>query len=147
MRAMKDIITACRTLRSEMNLSPAKKVPLLVEGEREALESYRPYLSALARLSEVSVVDALPQADAPIATAGDFRLMLQIAVDVAAERERLGKEAAHLQAEIAKAQAKLANPKFVERAPAEVVEQEKERLARFGASLEQLNSQLSKLGT
>jgi len=134
-------------LRSEMNLSPAKKVPLLVEGEREALESYRPYLSALARLSEVSVVDALPQADAPIATAGDFRLMLQIAVDVAAERERLGKEAAHLQAEIAKAQAKLANPKFVERAPAEVVEQEKERLARFGASLEQLNSQLSKLGT
>jgi valyl-tRNA synthetase len=71
--------------------------------------------------------------------------MLNVKIDVAAERARLQKEILRLEGEIAKANAKLSNPNFVERAPAAVVTQEKERLATFLATLAQLKSQLDKL--
>jgi valyl-tRNA synthetase len=144
--ALKELVSACRTLRSEMNVSPSQKLPLLVQGDSARLTGYIPYLAALARLSDVTIVEALPQADAPVAIAGDFKLMLKVEVDVTAERERLGKEALRLEGEIAKSQAKLANSGFVERAPAAVVAQEQERLERNSATLEQVRSQIGKLG-
>jgi valyl-tRNA synthetase len=69
----------------------------------------------------------------------------RIEVDLAAERERLGKEIARLEGEITKAQAKLSNASFVERAPAAVVAQEKERLAGFVSTLEKVREQYSRL--
>jgi valyl-tRNA synthetase len=71
--------------------------------------------------------------------------MLKVEIDVAAERERLSKEIARLQGEIAKASGKLANESFVARAPAAVVEQEKERVANFSATLAKMQEQLAKL--
>ena len=71
--------------------------------------------------------------------------MLDFKVDPAAEIERVRKEIARLEGEIAKASAKLSNPSFVERAPATVVAQEKERLANFSATLDKLKPQLGKL--
>jgi valyl-tRNA synthetase len=71
-------------------------------------------------------------------------LLLQIEVDVTAERARLQKEISRVEGEIAKANAKLSNPNFVERAPTAVVAQEKERLATFRATLDQLKFQLDK---
>ncbi|HET7201709.1 MAG TPA: hypothetical protein VFI80_12945, partial [Burkholderiales bacterium] len=66
-------------------------------------------------------------------------------VDTSAERARLQKEVARLEGEIAKAGAKLANPSFVERAPAAVVAQEKERLTTFAATLDKVRAQLDRL--
>ena len=150
---LKELVNACRTLRSEMNLSPAERVPLVVEGDTEKLKAYAPYLKALAKLSDVSFAQgslenvALGQPPgAPIAVVSNAKLMLKIEIDVVAERARLAKEIARLEIEIAKGNGKLGNASFVERAPAQVVEQEKARLADFGNKLNTLQTQLKRLG-
>jgi valyl-tRNA synthetase len=142
---LKEAVDACRSLRGEMNVSPALRVPLIAAGNAAVLQAYAPHLKALAKLADVEIVAELPEADAPVALAGDFKLMLKIEIDVAAEKERLSKEIERLNGEVTKAQAKLGNASFVERAPAAVVAQEKERLAGFSATVEKLNAQLSRL--
>ena len=147
MAQLKAMTDACRNLRGEMQLSPAQKVPLLMEGERALLESFAPYLQALAKLSEVQVLDALPNdSPAPVSVVGNAKLMLRVEIDIAAERERLGKEIARLEGEIVKANGKLSNESFVARAPAQVVAMEKERLVNFSGTLEKLREQMAKLG-
>jgi valyl-tRNA synthetase len=147
MAQLKALTVACRNLRGEMQLSPAQRVPLIIEagGDKAALEAFAPYLQALAKLSEVQVVDSLPPSPAPVSIAGDVKLMLKVEIDVAAERERLSKEIARLEGEITKVNVKLGNESFVARAPAQVVEQEKERLANFTATLGKLREQFGKL--
>ncbi len=149
MTQLKSLTDACRNLRGEMQLSPAVRVPLILEAAnaegKSQLESCAPYLQALAKLSEVQVVDALPESPAPVLVIGQVKLMLKVEIDVAAERERMNKEIARLEGEIVKANAKLGNESFVARAPAQVVAQEKERVAGFGATLVKLREQLTKL--
>jgi valyl-tRNA synthetase len=142
---LKACVDACRSLRGEMGISPSTKVPLVAVGDCEILTAYAPYLKALAKLEEVKVEPELPEADAPVMLAGDFKLMLEVEIDVAAEKERIGKEALRIEGEIAKASGKLNNENFVARAPAAVVEQEKKRVAEFTATLEKLKAQLAKL--
>lgn len=148
MAQLKTLTDACRNLRGEMQLSPALRVPLIIEttaADNALVTSFIPYLQALVKLSEVQVVTALPESPAPVAIVGNIKLMLKVEIDVAAERERLSKEVARLSAEIAKANGKLSNESFVARAPEQVVAQEKERLANFSATLEKLQAQLAKL--
>ena len=143
---LKQLVHACRNLRGEMAISPAQRLPLLAAGEAAALQAFVPYLAGLAKLSEIELVADIPaDALAPVAVVGETRLMLKVEIDVAAERERLAKEIARLEGEIAKAEGKLGNASFVERAPAAVVAQERERLAGFSATLAQLKPQLDKL--
>jgi len=147
--ALKAFVNACRALRGEMGVSPAQKVPLFAAPgtaqDRERLAAFAAYLAPLARLADVKIVDELPHTDAPVQMVGESRLMLHIEVDAAAERERIGKEIARLEGEMAKAKAKLGNDGFVARAPAAVVDQERARLAGFSATLEKLKPQLERL--
>ena len=149
MDSLKAMTDACRNLRGEMQLSPANRVPLFLQSDdtaqREQLTSFAPYLQALGKLSEVQVVDALPESPAPVAVVGESRLMLKVEIDVAAERVRLEKEKTRIEGEIAKAEGQLGNESFVARAPAAVVAQLRERLASFQATLVKLIEQLGKL--
>jgi valyl-tRNA synthetase len=148
MAQLKRLVDAVRNLRGEMQLSPGKKVPLVASGA-ERIEGFAPYLAWLGRLERVERVADLararPGAAAPVAVVDDFRLMLEIEVDVVAERDRLAKEVARLEGEIRKAETKLGNAGFVARAPANVVAQEKERLANFGTTLAKVREQLARL--
>ena len=133
----KDVVNAGRNLRSEAKVPPQQRIVFYIVGQPS--EATFTSTNALMRVSELRVVNELPQSDSPIAVVGPHRLMPHIEVDPAAERTRVAKEIARLQGEIAKARAKLANASFVERAPASVVAQERARLAAFEATLEKLS--------
>ncbi len=150
MAQLKALVLGVRSLRGEMNLSPAERVPLIVGGDASVAQAAAPVLMALARLSEVKVFadDAafhLASARAPVAVVGGTRLALHVTIDVDAERARIDKELNRLRGEITKAEGKLGNQSFVARAPAAVVEQEKARLADFRQALRRLEDQRSRL--
>ena len=146
---LKALVGTVRNLRGEMNLSPAERVPLLTTGDAGFITQAAPILKALAKLGDVQVLDeaafATATAAAPVAVQGEARLALHVEIDVEAEKERLGKEIKRLEGEITKAQAKLGNESFVARAPAAVVDQEKQRMADFSAALERVRSQFQRL--
>jgi valyl-tRNA synthetase len=148
---LKTLVDACRNLRGEMNVSPATRMPLYVLGDTAFMQSVAPVLQSLAKLSEVKVFDtetewaAAAQA-APVAVVGEARLCLFIEVDAAAEKIRLTKEAARLEGEITKANAKLGNEAFVSKAPPAVLDETKKRVADFGATLDKIRQQLQRLG-
>ena len=151
---LRQVVDACRNLRGEMNVSPSTRLPLYAlagnAGEAAFLTQWAPVLQALSKLSEVKVFAteaewvAAAQA-APVAVVGEARLCLHMEVDVAAEKVRLGKEAARLEGEIAKARGKLANEAFVAKAPPAVIEQENKRVADFTATLAKIRDQLARL--
>ncbi|MDE2401487.1 MAG: valine--tRNA ligase [Burkholderiales bacterium] len=146
---LKSVVGTCRTLRSEMSLSPAARVPLLTVGDATFITQAAPLIKALAKLSEVQVLDeaafTAATSMAPVAVQGETRLALHVEVDVAAERERLGKEITRLEGEITKVNGKLGNESFVARAPAAVVEQEKQRLTDFTSALARVRDQFQRL--
>ncbi|WKU18525.1 valine--tRNA ligase [Advenella alkanexedens] len=145
LKQLKAQVEAVRALRGEMNLSPAQKVPLYAQGNASLLARNAPYLQALGKLSQVDIVNKLPDLGAPVQILEDTHLMLNVEIDVEAELARLDKEAKRLENEIAKANGKLGNEKFVARAPAAVIEQEKERLANFSELLAKINEQKNRL--
>ncbi|MBS0291879.1 MAG: valine--tRNA ligase, partial [Proteobacteria bacterium] len=152
---LKHMVDACRTLRGEMGVSPAQRLPLLAVADNadevQFLRTNAAVLQNLAKLSEVKVFDdaaawAKEAQNAPVNVVGAARLALFVEIDVAAEKARLSKEAARLAGEITKANAKLGNEAFVAKAPPAVIEQEKKRVADFGATLARIQEQLARLG-
>jgi len=141
------LVESCRSLRGQMNVSPAARVAALIAGDPSGagLGALREYLQALAKLSEVKFVSELPPSDSPVQIVLDYKMMLDIKVDPTVERERIGKDIARHEGEIARLKPKLANTGFVDRAPAAVVAQERARLAGLESTLEKLRTQLERL--
>ncbi|NCV28182.1 MAG: valine--tRNA ligase [Nitrosomonadales bacterium] len=145
MQTLKHMVEECRKLRGEMNISPAVKVPLLIIGNPETIQAYQDYLLQLAKLESISVIDKFEKIDAPVAIVGEYKLMLKVEIDVAAEKQRLQKEIDKLTVELKKADGKLANQSFIEKAPESVIAQEKERQKKFSDDLQKFKEQLSRL--
>jgi len=147
MTTLKTMVEECRKLRGEMNISPAEKVPLIMIGNEEKIIGFKSYLLPLAKLDSIEIVNSFEKIDAPVALVGDFKLMLNIEIDVEAEKIRLQKEITRIVMEVKKAEGKLSNKAFVEKAPDEVVAQEKERLKTFTTELSKYEEQLSRLAS
>ncbi len=128
-------IGALRVARNELGLPPATKLRLDVHDAApetaRRLQRHREALLRLARLSDVGTAEGAPAQGAlqVIVDEATFALPLAGAIDLDEERRRLDKELAKAVAELARFDQKLANPKFVERAPAEVVDEQRSRRA------------------
>ena len=111
------------------------------------LQDAAPLIMQMLRVAEVRVVEAPPPGAIPYVVEG-ATLALPVAefIDVAAERARLGKEVANLAADADRTRKKLDNPDFVARAPAVVVEENRERLAESEAAKAKLEAALARLG-
>ncbi|MEO5697667.1 MAG: valine--tRNA ligase, partial [Burkholderiaceae bacterium] len=152
MAQLKSIVGACRSLRSEMRLSPGARVPLFTIGNAGFIAQAAPLITALAKLSELRQFEddaafATATRSSAVAVQGESRFALHVEVDVAAETERLSKEVVRLQGEIDKSLGKLGNERFTARAPADVVAQERQRVADFTATVARLQDQLAGLAT
>ena len=147
---VKNVIVAVRNVRGEMNISPAKALPIyLARGDatdKRRLDENRQFLSKLATLESITWLD--DPADAPLCAtslAGDLEILVPMAgiIDVAAELARLDREIDKIAIEAKKLDGKLSNGKFVDNAPAEVVAKERQKLEEFEGSLAQLKEKRS----
>ncbi len=144
---LKESIDAVRNLRGEMNVSPALRVPLYFgpSGIVATVKRQLPYLQFLCKISEIHEVDTLPDVYAPVALTSSGKWMLDIKIDVEAERARINKEIARLDNEVVKAETMLGKPSFVDKAPANVVDEMRKRMADFKAKVVELRMQLDRL--
>lgn len=129
------VIQAIRTIRSEMNVSPARSITLMLRNVSPLLiarvEKHSQLLKALSRLSDIQILEA--NAAIPVAATAvidEMEILIPMAglIDKDAELARLDKELARLSKDINLSQTKLNNPQFTERAPQEVIIKEQERL-------------------
>jgi len=147
-----DLVTQVRSVRAEMNVPPGARIPLTLTGAGGAtlalLGRHRDLIASLARLKSIEPAAAAPAGSVPFVI-GDATASLAIAefIDLAAERARLTKDIATLAQDIDRTAKKLANADFVSRAPEEVVEENRARLAEAQAAKAKLESALSRLET
>ena len=149
---LKQAVMGVRRVRSEMDVSPAKRATLFASGasatDRARLETHRERLLWLARLEDVRVLepgDARPEA--AVALVGELELLLPLAglIDVGAELARLDKELGRLDKETARLEAKLGNAGFTEKAPAAVVDAERAKLDEARGARERLGEQRARI--
>ena len=145
-----DLITAIRSVRAEMNITAP--IPLVLAGSsvesKARAERWAEFIKRLARVSEISSAAAAPQGSVQLLVRREVAaLPLKGVIDLAVERARLGKEMQKADADVARSDAKLNNPKFMEHAAEEVVEEEKEkrdealaRKAKITEALERLKN-------
>ncbi|HHY0673120.1 TPA: class I tRNA ligase family protein, partial [Legionella anisa] len=134
---LKSAIQAVRTIRSEMSISPAKLIPLYMRNStpelKERVEKYQHTLKALSKLSHIHYLGADEKVPvSATAVLGEIELLIPMAdlIDKDAELARLTKELAKLDKDIGLAEGKLNNPKFTDKAPAEIIAKEREKLAQ-----------------
>ncbi|NNC63597.1 MAG: valine--tRNA ligase [Gammaproteobacteria bacterium] len=148
---LKDFVIGVRQIRGEMNISPGKRLPVLLgdvePGDRERLDRHRDLLHSLARLEQIDILEGAEPDGIATALVRQFRILVPLAdlIDVEAERARLGKQRQRIEQDLAKAESKLGNERFVANAPEAVVQKERDRAADLTNQLKSLEQQLSRL--
>jgi valyl-tRNA synthetase len=149
---LKGVIEGVRNIRGEMNISPAKKIPLYFANGRSEdqlrLQQNEKYLSTLANLQSITWLN--PGDDAPMSATslvGEMEILVPMAglINKDAEIARLNKEIDKIKNDMARVEGKLNNPKFLNKAPVDVVNKERDKLADMNGSLEKLNEQAHKI--
>jgi len=149
---VKSFVTGVRKIRSEMDIPPGKPLPVLLrnasDNDRACFDTNQSFIQTLAKLEAVEWLEAGAEApESATALIGEMQILIPLAglIDKEAELARLEKEIGKLTVNIDKGNAKLANPGFVDKAPAAVVDKERERVEELSAALTQLQSQAEKI--
>ncbi|MBB4286719.1 valine--tRNA ligase [Roseospira goensis] len=146
------LITAIRSVRAEMNVPPGARLPVQIKDANATtqarLETHRALVATLARLDAVTLVDEAPTSGAAQVVVDEATVILPLAdvIDLEAERKRLARDVAKQDGEITKLAKKLANEGFLAKAPAEVVAENRERLADLEATRDRLKEALARIG-
>ena len=154
MRWTMDFILGIRQIRGEIDIAPSLRFDVLLQdASAQDLERYAAYCHYIDRLANVAAARPLAAGEAPPQSAaallGDMKILVPMAglIDVEAELTRLAKRRAKVAQEVARAEGKLGNARFVDNAPAEIVEQERTRIGDFKRELEQLDAQLERVAS
>ncbi|MEM0953199.1 MAG: valine--tRNA ligase [Pseudomonadota bacterium] len=150
---LKSVIEGVRTIRGEMTIPPGKAISVLLrnadDNDKKRLEENEQYLKKLAKLSDIRLLDE--NEDAPVASAtlvNHLEVLVPMAglIDKDAELARLERELEKLDKDLARVTAKLGNAAFVDKAPANVVDKEREKQAGLQNAMEKLHAQVQQLG-
>lgn len=147
---LKQVIFAIRNIRGEMNISPAKKIPLILnngnEFDKSNTKNHQSTIMTLAKVNDITWLSGNAPASAT-ALVNDLEILIPIAqiIDKKAELKRLDKELMKLNKDLHSITQKLNNSNFVEKAPKEVVEQEKSRQIDIEKSIFTLESQIKQI--
>jgi valyl-tRNA synthetase len=149
---LKAVITGIRTIRGEANIKPSQDIPLLLQGGNTAdKDNATQAENMLGRLANVTSIEWLSDGEkAPLnalSLVGDLKVMVPLAglIDLEAERGRIGKEVDKARQELEKIDKKLSNEAFVAKAPAAVVNKDRERAAELQTTLQTLQKQIEAL--
>ncbi|MFT5111234.1 MAG: valyl-tRNA synthetase [Parasphingorhabdus sp.] len=149
---VQQFILGIRKIKAEMNIKPGQPVDVLLvnctDRDKQRLSDNRRYLDFLARTQSISVLENSQEApESATALVGNMQVLIPLAglIDRDAEMQRLSREMEKLEKDRQKVAGKLQNPKFVERAPAAIVEKEQGRLSELENALENLRGQLVKI--
>jgi valyl-tRNA synthetase len=149
MNLLMGVITGIRNIRGEMNISPSKKVNILIDvaekEEADFLISNLVHIKTLAKVEDATIASGIPKPEAS-ATAvfgqNQIHVILKGILDFQEERKRLGKQIEKIEKEIKVSNRKLSNKGFLEKAPAEIVEEVREKVETMTLKLEKLNQNL-----
>jgi valyl-tRNA synthetase len=147
-----DFILGVRRIRGEMNIAPGKLLPVLLQNgsdsDRRQVADFQHYLLKLGRLASITWLSQDDiAAESAIALVSEMKILIPMAglIDKSAELARLEKEIQKLKNELPRIEAKLKNPAFVDKAPPEVINKEKTKLADLQTSLDNLEQQKNKI--
>ncbi|MEW6647677.1 MAG: valine--tRNA ligase [Pseudomonadota bacterium] len=152
MQWMMDFIVGVRKIRSGMNIAPSKPLPVLLQNgsaeDQQRLERNGLFLQRLARTESITWLNAGDSApESATSLVGEMQLLVPMAglIDKEAELARLAREMGKLEKDIERMQGKLSNEAFTAKAPAELVEKERARLAEVQTALAQLTEQQARI--
>jgi len=148
---IKQFIIGIRQIRSGMDIKPSQPLPVLIQNgsaqDKQRLHTNEQYIQSLAKTESITWLDTEEAPESATALVGDMKVLVPMAglIDKDAELARLNKEIDRLQNDAQRVEGKLGNSKFVDKAPDEVVQKERDKLADIKSALDNLTEQKAKI--